>query len=251
MQGIMSYYARHTRVHPRDYLCALLECDLLGRASHISCESRWAMRVLEPLATRATFHHVEYGVDPRFFDIPWKPCRDHKVALFVGTLNSRKGIQDLVRAWSRPELRDVELRVCGGGAGRFLQRLKDQAPGHVRWLGYLDRDATAREMSRAWCLMLPTRGDTSPNVVKEARVIGMPVITTPRGGQSDYIHTGRNGFLVQPGDIDNLVHSAKQIFEDLDRCRELGAWHHEEQRDFFRPERTAKAFAGIYRELVE
>ena len=125
-----------------------------------------------------------------------------------------------------------------------------KATPNVKWLGYLSREETAERMARAWCLALPTRCDTSPNVVKEARTIGMPVVTTPCGGQSDYIEDGRNGFLVAPGDIRRLREALSRTVDELEFCRSLGAYRHEEQRAFFEPGRTGEAFARIYQELI-
>ena len=195
--------------------------------------------------------HVEYGVDPHFFSVKWNPDPDLKAVIFVGTLAPRKGVMDLIRAFAAPELAGVELWVCGGGSGSYAKGLEAKATSNVKWLGYLSREETAQRMARAWCLALPTRCDTSPNVVKEARTIGMPVVSTPCGGQSDYIEDGRNGFLVAPGDVRRLREALSRVVADREGCRSLGAFRHAEQRAFFEPGRTGEAFARIYKELIE
>ncbi len=251
MQGIMSEYARVTKMRPRERFCAWLEKRLLRRAHYISCESHWAIETLRPWAPQARFYRVEYGVDPRFYPVEWQPDPEKPAVIFVGTLTPRKGVADLIEAFGGEELADVDLWICGGGVEERARELKGRATPNVKWLGYLGREETARRMSQAWCLALPTRSDTSPNVVKEARVIGMPVVTTPCGGQSDYIEDGRNGFLVEPGDIARLRESLGRVVGDLGKCRTLGGWKWDEQRKFFRAERTGEAFAAIYRELAQ
>ena len=104
-------------------------------------------------------------------------------------------------------------------------------------------------MEKAWCLVLPTRADTSPNVVKEARVMGLPVITTPYGGQSDYIEDGRNGYLVEPDDIAALSDRIHHLLSDYTFCRERGAAGWEGDRAQFRIELTAEKFRNLYRSL--
>ena len=104
-------------------------------------------------------------------------------------------------------------------------------------------------MEKAWCLVLPTRADTSPNVVKEARVLGLPVVTTPCGGQSDYIADGRNGYLVQPADIASLTDGLHRLLSDSPFCRERGAAGWETDRVLFRIELTAEKFRQLYRTL--
>jgi glycosyltransferase involved in cell wall biosynthesis len=107
-----------------------------------------------------------------------------------------------------------------------------------------------KELQAAWAFVLPTRGDTSPNSVKEARVIGLPVITTRHGGQAGYIIDGVNGRIVDPLDARHLAAALADVMGGLDRARELGAGRHAEDRAYLRPERTAEGFAAIYRELL-
>src|SRR6185295_7068451 len=159
--------------------------------------------------------------------------------IFIGTPDARKGIQDAVAAFADARLRAAELEVIGDLEGSFTRRLRESSPANVRWLGRLSPEETARRLARAWCLVLPTRADTSPNVVKEARVIGLPVVTTPHGGQSDYIEDGVNGFLVPAGDPGAIAARAAELFGDLGRTRRMGAANHEAHREFFQPQRTA------------
>jgi glycosyltransferase involved in cell wall biosynthesis len=147
-------------------------------------------------------------------------------------------------------LQGREFHIIGDAENRRGRRLRALSTPNVRWLGRLDSSATAEALRRAWCLILPTRADTSPNVVKEARVLGLPVITTPHGGQSDYIRDGENGFLCEPGDVPGFARAAASILGDLEYARRLGACHWEEQREYFKPAHTAERFLALYRELA-
>lgn len=250
MQGILTHYITRNRMGLRDYICAGIEWRMLRKARHVSCESRWAIDLLGRRRLKAQFHQVEYGVDPRFYSVSWEPDEAKKTVVFVGTVTPRKGVADLVDAFADPRLKDVDLWICGSGSGAYADGLRERATSNVKWLGYLSREETAERMARAWCLALPTRCDTSPNVVKEARVIGMPVVTTPCGGQSDYIEDGRNGYLVEPGDAPGLCDALFRATESAEHCRKLGACLHAEQRDFFEPGRTGRAFADLYESLL-
>ncbi len=250
MQGALTHYLFKNRLNLRQYFCAGIEWRILRRAKQLTCESQWAMEIIGRRAPRAQIHHVEYGVDRPFYDIEWKPDADRKAAVYAGTLIPRKGIQDLVKAFAAPELAEVELWVCGSGGGPWADRLRRAATPNVKWLGYLDREETARRLAAAWCFALPTRCDTGPTVIKEARVAGLPVVTTPCGGQRDYITHGKNGFHVPPGDIAGWRQALVEMFSDYDRCRAMGAFQHAEQREYFDPSRTGRAFAELYEKLV-
>jgi glycosyltransferase involved in cell wall biosynthesis len=245
MQGILTHYVLHSWINSRTLFQAVIEFFILRRTKTLTCESHWAESILRRRAPRAEITCIEYGAHPDFFNASWQPDPKRPVALFIGTFDARKGIQDVLQAFRSPKLKDAELWVVGNGPLKG----KEESPPNVKWLGRLDRSQLIAQMSTAWCLVLPTRADTSPNVVKEARVIGLPVVTTPCGGQSDYIEDGRNGYLVNPGDIPNLTDRLHRLLSDHDFCRQRGkdGWEHD--RALLRPELTAEKFRQLYRDL--
>ncbi|MEI8234546.1 MAG: glycosyltransferase family 4 protein [Verrucomicrobiota bacterium] len=248
MQGILSYYVLRNRAYPREYFQALLECYVLRKADLVTVESQWGREVLLRRSPHAKVEVVEYGVQRHFLETPWQPDPEKPVAIFVGGIIPRKGIQDVVAAFRSSALASAELWAVGRG-GSWAAKLREEAPTNVKWLGRLSSPETAQLLRRAWCLVLPTRADTSPNVVKEARVIGLPVISTPRGGQTAYIQHGENGFLVEPGDVEGLTKALSTLLSDAARCRAMGDNRHEEHRRLLDPMRTAQSFFELYQQL--
>jgi glycosyltransferase involved in cell wall biosynthesis len=247
MQGILSHYVRKTLLGPRHYFHALLELVTLYKADLITVESEWGKKKLLRRNPAMQVEVVEYGVDDSFLETPWRPDPERPVALFVGSLVPPKGLQDLVAAFTDPTLAFAELWIAGDGHEPWAKGLRACSTPNIQWLGRCSRAETAERMSRAWCLALPTRVDTSPNVVKEARVIGLPVVTTPCGGQVTYVKEGKNGFLVAPGDVVGLRAVLRTLLSDFEQCRKMGAYRREEHRDILHPAKTARRFAALYR----
>ena len=247
MQGILSYYVVQAKMFPRDYFQALLELFVLFKADRITVESTWGQQIIRQRNARANVSLVEYGVGKSFFEARWNPEKERPVAIFVGSIDSRKGIQDAVQAFSDPQLSKAELWVVGSDEGKLADKLRSLAPQNIHWLGRLTTSAIAEKLSKAWCLVLPTRADTSPNVVKEARVIGLPVVTTPCGGQSNYVKDGINGYLVSPGNVPALVDRLLRLLGSFETCQRMGVALQDEQREIFDPQRTASQFASLYR----
>ncbi|HWL52161.1 MAG TPA: glycosyltransferase family 4 protein [Chthoniobacteraceae bacterium] len=250
MQGIISHYALKNRMSPRNYFQALLELYILRKAQCVTVESQWGAEVLRRRNPRLRPERIEYGVNHEFLDVAWKPDPAKPAALFVGSVAPRKGIHDAVAAFADPALAGMELWIAGGIDSPWSRELRERATPNVRWLGRVPTAEIASLMSRAWCLVLPTRADTSPNVVKEARVIGLPVVTSPEGGQSTYIQEGGAGSLVVPGDIDRLIRALRGILGDYGKCRAMGACQWEEHRHLLHPDRTAEAFAQLYERRI-
>lgn len=251
MQGVLNEYARVTPPSVFERLQTWIERFIFKRATNITVESNWGAKVVQPLAPQARIHLVEYGVEDLFFDIPWQPDPKKPAAIFVGTSVPRKGLQDAVEAFAHPSLANKELWILGDRDFPLAKELQRRSTQNVHWLGRRNRLETAQLIAKAWCLVLPTRADTSPNVVKESRVIGLPVVTTSHGGQSDYIKDGENGWLVEPGDIPTLRDRLERILNNYETALLLGKRYHQEQRQWFRPENTATAFEDLYRKLAQ
>jgi glycosyltransferase involved in cell wall biosynthesis len=251
MQGLLNHYVQTVRMPLLVRLQAFYERQVLRKTKHATVESRWGEKILRHWLNAARIWLVEYGVQRSFFQTTWQPHAGRRAAVFVGSITERKGIQDAVTAFQNPALADAELWIIGDVVGEWAEALRAGSTQNVKWLGRLGPAETSERIANAWCMVLPTRADTSPNVVKEARVIGLPVITTPDGGQSDYIEEQKNGFLVKAGDIPTLTLRLERCLENLEWTRHLGAWKHPEQRDWFRPERTSERFLSIYSELCD
>jgi len=246
MQGILSYYALKNRMPARSYLQAILELFILWRADKVTTESEWGRNVVLRRNPFAKVEIVEYGVQQLFFQTKWQPEEKTPFALFVGGISPRKGIQDLVEAFRDQKLLGKELVVIGGGEGVWSENLQKNAPPNIRWLGRKTAEETAQCMRKAWCLVLPTRADTSPNVVKEARVVGLPVITTRHGGQASYVRDGEDGYFVECGDVNGLVGKMETVLGSFSKAKEMGDHGKKTFRELFIAKRTGDGFMKMY-----
>jgi glycosyltransferase involved in cell wall biosynthesis len=251
MQGILSKIVLKSWMHPREYFQALLELYCLRKAQVVTTESEWGAAVVRKRRGTKPVEIVEYGVQKAFFSTQWKPEAQNNFTIFVGSIRAGKGIQDLVEAFRDPALSGSELVVVGGVEGEWAEKLQKTAPPNIRWLGRKSAEETAQLMSKAWCLVLPTRADTSPNVVKEARVIGLPVITTRHGGQASYLRDGEDGYFVECGDIKSLVQKLKIVLGSLAAVEKLGKVGQQGYREIFHPKQTANRFCAIYRQVSQ
>jgi glycosyltransferase involved in cell wall biosynthesis len=159
-----------------------------------------------------------------------------------------KGVDVLLEALQ--QLSGCSWKVKFAGDGPLRKNVESCGLPNVEWLGVLPWVDLQREMRHATCLVHPTLADSSPNVVKEARVIGLPVITTRHGGQAGYIRDGENGVIVEPLDASGLASALTRVMDDPQLARRMGATRHAEDRDYFRASRTARGFMEIYEELL-
>lgn len=231
---LMRFQARHER-------------RVLAEAHFITVESDWGREHLRSLAPHARIELLEYGVDDAFFHIRHRPAK-RPLVLFIGTLSRLKGVDVLLEAFQDPRLARVDLALLGDGP---LRQSDEGPPPNVRFLGHRPRSEVLDWMARAWCLVHPTRADTSPNVVKEARVAGLPVITTPDGGQTQYVEDGVSGWLVDIGDPKGLVQAILSLVSDPAVGIRMGGAGQEWCRSRLGKEALSAELRRTYRAAIE
>jgi glycosyltransferase involved in cell wall biosynthesis len=147
-------------------------------------------------------------------------------------------------------LKDRQWDVRFAGDTELQQEIAAANLPRTEYLGMLRWEQLLEALSKASCLVMPTRCDTGPTVVKEARVIGLPVIGTIHGGLRDYIRHGESGWIVNPLDAAHLAEGLGKVMESHEQVLQMGKAHHAEDRTFFAPGRTAAGFSAIYHELA-
>jgi glycosyltransferase involved in cell wall biosynthesis len=218
------------------------------KADLITCESNWGLERLEEIIPGKPQRRIEYGVNPSYYDVARNPSSNAPEILFAGGLSRAKGVDILLEMLKRHPQRSWKLVIAGGGyLEESLRALNDPM---VEVLGTIKTQELQARMARAWALVHPSRADTSPNVVKEARVIGLPVIGSPHGGHAEYIENGKDGLIVESENPDVWFKALDSLCSDYALCRDMGKRRHEFFRSHFRAENTADAFSKLYREIT-
>ena len=250
MQGVVTALARTGHLKGwRWKLFEAYEGESIRRASLVTSESRWGLERVNEIVSGKRARLVEYGVFPSFYDVAWAPDRAAPRILFAGGLASLKGVDILLQMLKQNPQRKWTAAFAGDGP--LAQALLDLKDPKIEMLGTLKTPELQQEMAKSWALVLPSRADTSPNVVKEARVIGLPVVGSPHGGHAEYIEHGKDGFIVPSEDPEEWFQALDQLASDFDLCQSMGKARHEYFREYFRPEKTAEAFLRLYSEMLE
>jgi glycosyltransferase involved in cell wall biosynthesis len=261
LQGILTAYCAASPMPLLTRIQAASERSALAKAKQLTAESPWGADQLRKLAPSATIDLLEYGADPACFKIQRILPPSHEAtpftresrgatpftrpaAVFLGSLTHLKGVDTLLAAFSDPLLSGIDLHIYGAGEKRFAE---GNHPPNIHFHGHRPRAEVLQALSQAWCLVHPTRADTSPNAVKEARVIGLPVVTTPEGGQTQYVTHNKSGFIHPPGDREGLIQGVLAATADCETSLRIGATDQENCRQLLHPSRTAELLLQIYK----
>jgi glycosyltransferase involved in cell wall biosynthesis len=136
------------------------------------------------------------------------------VLLFLSRIHPKKGLDLLLHAWSHLNPSNWELLIVGHGDSSYIEALKRMCSqgkiANVEFLSHVDGDAREATFARATAFVLPTYSENFGNVVGEAMIRGLPVITTT--GTPWSVVAERNlGWYVEPT-IESLQGALAKLF---------------------------------------
>ena len=144
-------------------------------------------------------HRQRIEIVPNGVDSFFTPGGDEEnYVLFVGTLEPRKGLGDLIAVWkSLPEPRP-RLVLCGDAGWKTRVRPEEG----IEITGFVTRERLRDLYRRAMAFVYPSRYEGFGIPPLEALASGTPVIATTTGAIPDYASGA--ALLFEPGDRDAL-----------------------------------------------
>ena len=176
----------------------------------------------------------------------------------VGRLVRRKGAADLLRALADPRLDGLPLRaLLVGGTEPAEPRFRDELVRLALEAGVASRIVFCGEVENAAVLhagcdiaVVPARREAFGRAVVEAMHAGVPIVAYRDGALPELVRDGREGFLVEPGDIPALSEALHRLATDAPLRARLGAAGHDRARQFSHGRFVAEV-VDLYRELLD
>jgi glycosyltransferase involved in cell wall biosynthesis len=223
--------------------------------------SEYSARTLRAPADRTRV--IYGGADPRRFT-PGQSWQRHGV-LFVGRLTPHKGVDRLIQALPAGATLTVagstghDPRPPESGYPALLERLaRDHT---VRFTGPVP-DADLPALYRAAAVfVLPSVERTCYGrqveisellglSVLEAMACGLPVVASRLGGVPEIVVDGETGFLVEPGNVDELRDRIAALLRDSALAERMGRRGRDLVVERFTWEHCADRCLDAYRELL-
>lgn len=221
--------------------------------------------IAEELAELGVFRdrltHVPNGLDLERF----KPatCEERKqirerldlpegpIAIFVGQIIKRKGVDQLLEAWREVLASIKDAWLIFVGEGELSQAVRDRAavPGsRILHLGV--RRDVSELMRAANVFVLPSRNESFGNVIVEAMACGLPLITGRTGIASQLAIDSIAGRLVDPERPYEIACALSEILGSAEQAAMFGSRGQELARQFdYR--QVARKYLGIYEEILK
>lgn len=186
---------------------------------------------------------------PASVPTPGRPLRCVTVARLV----RRKGVEDLLRAWSLLDRGCYRLEVVGSGdqEGR-LRALAGELglDGEVVFRGALPHEEVAEVHRSADVFVLPPLQEAFGNVFIEAMASGLPIVGSRVGGVCEQVEDGVHGVLVPPRSPEALAAAVRELARDPERRAEVGRRNRERALRALSWEVMAQRYLSLYRRIL-
>ena len=137
---------------------------------------------------------------------------------FMGRLGKRKGTYDLLEAFKQLATEYPNAKLLLGGDGDiekvddFIK--KNSLENSVQRLGWISGEKKIEIFRKTDIYVLPSYNEGLPGSILEAMASGAPIISTPIGGIPEAVIEGKNGYLINPGDISGLKGALEKLCSD-------------------------------------
>jgi glycosyltransferase involved in cell wall biosynthesis len=216
------------------------ETQLMNRSDALIAVSKYTVDELTDLygIEEKKIHVIYNGVDINKF----KPRSDRaelrrefgleqekKIVLFVGRLYHRKGLETLLSSIPPvlQQFSDVKFAISGTGFKKKEESLRELAKElnieeHVTFLGYVPDEKLPDLYAASDIFVLPAIYENFPFAILEAQATALPVISTEVGGIPEFLVDNENGFLIDPGDQEQLTQRVIALLQNPKLAKEMG-----------------------------
>lgn len=181
----------------------------------VTTPTRKAKEFLEATIDITGVVPISCGIDKRNYtpDLTARPVR--KRVLFVGRLTTEKHVEVTLGAIAKlvPEL-DVQFEIVGGGDQRKNLEQATQRLGltdRVTFRGRVSEEDLRAAYTRADVFVISSVAELQSIATMEAMASGLPVIAANAVALPHLVHDGENGYLFEPGDVDELAEKIRTV----------------------------------------
>lgn len=187
----------------------MLERRAVQLADAIICVSGRDRQSLQEAVAPAPFaaaNVIPAAFDDRIFAdrpaMPPGPALAHRIVL-LGRISHQKNVPLAVATLEELAARDLDFTLTIVGEGEdspdLIRRIaRSPARDRLTWLGRVPHDQVPQLLAEHGILLLTSRYEASPTVVKEALKAMRPVVSTDVGDVADWLDEGLSGFLRDP-----------------------------------------------------
>lgn len=168
--------------------------------------------------------------------------------LFLGRLEPIKGVKQLLEAARRvPQIR---IKIAGRAEEPYRSEWLQSLPDNVEYLGVITGEELKELRGHAMALVCPSICyENQPLSILEMFATGKPVIASNIGGMRELIGDNERGWLVEPGDAEQLakvmLEVASNRIEYLEKSQKAYQYAHDQHSEQAHYSMLAQIYSSV------
>ena len=150
---------------------------------------------------------------------------DRHVISMASRVAPQKDIDMLVRVAQiiGKKRNDIVFLMLGDGPQleEFREVVKKEKVDNLKFLGYRN-DVESIIHASSICILCSKHEEGVSNSIMEALADGKPVVATESGGTNEIITSGENGFIVKPGDAEDMAEKIAYLVDNGEFREQMG-----------------------------
>ncbi|KRF54325.1 glycosyl transferase [Bacillus sp. Soil745] len=205
----MTFYKESSKENQKKISKTLNKADLI-----IALSERWK-KDLGSICNNENIRVIYNPINRSLYKT--SPLKEKNI-IFLGRIGRRKGVYDLLESLQLvlDQTKDFKVYIAGDGniekAKKVIVDLNLEK--HVEVIGWINLNKKIELLYNSSIFVLPSYNEGLPVSILEAMASGVPVISTNIAGIPDQIVNGVNGFLIEPGNINDLAKKICLLLND-------------------------------------
>ncbi len=175
--------------------------------------------------------------------------------LFIARLEREKGIYialDAVHQLAANTRFKIELTIAGDGSEmqNAVKYVSDNNIKNIKFEGFVGGEKKHQLLEQADVLFFPTYyNEGMPITLIEGMLYGLPIITRPVGGVTDWVTDKENGLILTSMDGGDYAKAILDILETPGLYKKISDNNIQKAQSFFTPVKVRERFFSYYKKL--
>ncbi len=235
---------------------------ILTMADKVIVVYKKGFKILQNLISIEKLEIIPNGIDTMKFRTILIEKKENNVIdiLFAGTIHKDKGLYDILTSTRNlidSGYKNIQINLLGGegkeGELLLIRRECEQLKlnNWVKFHGPVFGDQKIKIFCMSDIFILPSHHESFGIANLEAMAAGLPVISTNIGAIPEYLVHGENGYLITPGDSDQLTDYLKVLINNSSLRYRMGAVNRIKVKEKYDWSIISRKIDNLYQSLIK
>lgn len=248
-----------------------LEREALRLAEHVIGRTTWDKAMVNEVNDTVNYYHCNEVLREEFYtNEKWDFDGVEEHTIFVSQASySLKGFHYLL--WALPSIivkyPDVKVIVSGKNMlktsslqekiketyyAKYIQKFikENKLSDYIKFTGKLNAEQMKSQYLKSNVFVSLSTMENESNSVSEAKILGVPVVSSYVGGVIDRIEHGVDGYLYQHDSPEMLAYYIKKVFEDTDKTKVMSDIGRSRAQVMFDKKANVERIINVYNTVI-